>query len=203
MNANFYLNGLTIETERLILRPWKQTDLDDFFEYASVDGVGEMAGWKHHENKEKSQSILDLFINDDRTFAIVLKDNNKVIGSLGVEKYGMEKVLSEFFDYQGREIGFVLSKDYWGKGLMPEAVKAVIDYLFNVANLDFLTCGYYEFNNQSKKVQEKCGFKPYGKLMMETRLGTKEQGILNLLTNPNKNIKLMFSHPETLIYNQD
>ncbi len=203
MNANFYLNGLTIETERLILRPWKQTDLDDFFEYASVDGVGEMAGWKHHENKEKSQSILDLFINDDRTFAIVLKDNNKVIGSLGVEKYGMEKVLSEFFDYQGREIGFVLSKDYWGKGLMPEAVKAVIDYLFNVANLDFLTCGYYEFNNQSKKVQEKCGFKPYRKLMMETRLGTKEQGILNLLTNPNKNIKLMFSHPETLIYNQD
>lgn len=203
MNANFYLNGLTIETERLILRPWKQTDLDDFFEYASVDGVGEMAGWKHHENKEKSQSILDLFINDDRTFAIVLKDNNKVIGSLGVEKYGMEKVLSEFFDYQGREIGFVLSKDYWGKGLMPEAVKAVIDYLFNVANLDFLTCGYYEFNNQSKKVQEKCGFKPYRKLMMETRLGTKEQGILNLLANPNKNIKLMFSHPETLIYNQD
>lgn len=203
MNANFYLNGLTIETERLILRPWKQTGLDDFFEYASVDGVGEMAGWKHHENKEKSQSILDLFINDDRTFAIVLKDNNKVIGSLGVEKYGMEKVLSEFFDYQGREIGFVLSKDYWGKGLMPEAVKAVIDYLFNVANLDFLTCGYYEFNNQSKKVQEKCGFKPYRKLMMETRLGTKEQGILNLLTNPNKNIKLMFSHPETLIYNQD
>lgn len=203
MNANFYLNGLTIETERLILRPWKQTDLDDFFEYASVDGVGEMAGWKHHENKEKSQSILDLFINDDRTFAIVLKDNNKVIGSLGVEKYGMEKVLSEFFDYQGGEIGFVLSKDYWGKGLMPEAVKAVIDYLFNVANLDFLTCGYYEFNNQSKKVQEKCGFKPYRKLMMETRLGTKEQGILNLLTNPNKNIKLMFSHPETLIYNQD
>ncbi len=202
MIANFYLNGLTIETERLILRPWKQTDLDDFFEYASVDGVGEMAGWKHHENKEKSQSILDLLINDDKTFAIVLKDNNKVIGSLGVEKYGMEKVLSEFFDYQGREIGFVLSKDYWGKGLMPEAVKAVIDYLFNVANLDFLICGYYEFNNQSKKVQEKCGFKPYRKLMMETRLGTKEQGILNLLTNPNKNIKLMFSHPETLIYNQ-
>ena len=203
MNANFYLNGLTIETERLILRPWKQTDLDDFFEYASDEGVGEMAGWKHHENKEKSQSILDLFINDDRTFAIVLKDNNKVIGSLGIEKYGMEKVLSEFFDYQGREIGFVLSKDYWGKGLMPEAVKAVIDYLFNVANLDFLTCGYYEFNNQSKKVQEKCGFKPYRKLMMETRLGTKEQVILNLLNNTNKNIKLMFSHHETLIYNQD
>lgn len=203
MNANFKINGLTIETERLILRPFKQLDLDDFYEYASVEGVGEMAGWKHHENKEKSQSILDLFINEDKTFAIVLKENNKVIGSLGVEEYGMEQALSEFFDYQGREIGYVLSKDYWGKGLMPEAVKSVIDYLFNVLKLDFLTCGYYEFNTQSKKVQEKCGFKPYRKLVMETRLGTKEQGILNLLVNPNKNIKLIFSHPETLIFNQD
>lgn len=203
MNANFKINGIVIETERLILRPFKQSDLDDFYEYASVEGVGEMAGWKHHENKEKSQSILDLFINEDKTFAIVLKENNKVIGSLGVEEYGMEQALSEFFDYQGREIGYVLSKDYWGKGLMPEAVKAAIDYLFNVQKLDFLTCGYYEFNNQSKKVQEKCGFKPYRKLVMETRLGTKEQGILNLLVNPNKNIKLIFSHPETLIFNQD
>ena len=203
MNANFKINGTVIETERLILRPFKQSDLDDFYEYASVDGVGEMAGWKHHENKEKSQSILDLFINEDKTFAIVLKENNKVIGSLGVEEYGMEQALSEFFDYQGREIGYVLSKDYWGKGLMPEAVKAVIDYLFNVQKLDFLTCGYYEFNNQSKKVQEKCGFKPYRKLVMETRLGTKEQGVLNSLVNPNKNIKFIFSHPETLIFNQD
>ena len=203
MNGTFKINGTIIETERLILRPFQQSDLDDFYEYASVEGVGEMAGWKHHESKEFSQKILDLFINEDKTFAIVLKENNKVIGSLGVEEYGMEQALSEFFDYQGREIGYVLSKDYWGKGLMPEAVKAVIDYLFNVQKLDFLTCGYYEFNNQSKKVQGKCGFKPYRKLVMETRLGTKEQGILNLLVNPNKNIKLIFSHPETLIFNQD
>ena len=200
MNATFKINGTIIETERLKLRPFQQSDLDDFYEYASVEGVGEMAGWKHHENKEFSQEILDLFINEDNTFAIVLKENNKVIGSLGVDEYGMEQALSEFFDYQGREIGYVLSKDYWGKGLMPEAVKAVIDYLFNIQNLDFLTCGYYEFNNQSRKVQEKCGFKPYRKLMMETRLGTKEQGILNLILNPNKKIKLVFSHPETLIY---
>lgn len=200
MNATFKINGTIIETERLILRPFKQSDLDDFYEYASVEGVGEMAGWKHHENKKFSQEILDLFINEDNTFAIVLKENNKVIGSLGVDEYGMEQALSEFFDYEGREIGYVLSKDYWGKGLMPEAVKAVIDYLFNIQNLDFLTCGYYEFNNQSKKVQEKCGFKPYRKLMMETRLGTKEQSVLNLIINPNKKIKLVFSHPETLIY---
>ena len=47
MNAEFRLNGKTIETKRLILRPFVRTDLDDFFEYASVEGTGEMAGWHH------------------------------------------------------------------------------------------------------------------------------------------------------------
>ena len=200
MNATFEIGDSVIETKRLILRPFRQSDLRDFNEYASVPGVGEMAGWKHHETIEKTQEILDMFIKEDKTFAIVFKKNNKVIGSLGVEKYGLEDKLTEFNGYYGREIGYVLSKDYWGKGIMPEAVGAVISYLFNDLNLDFLTCGYYDFNNQSKRVQEKCGFKPYRKLVMDTRLGTKEPGVLNLLINPNKNISLVFSHPETLIY---
>lgn len=200
MNVEFVINGHTIETERLILRPFRKDDLQDFYEYASVEGVGEMAGWQHHGNIEKSQEILEHFIKEDKTFAIVFKGNGKVIGSLGVETYGMEAALTEFTDYRGREIGYVLSKDYWGQGLMPEAVKAVIDYLFHDLDLDFLTCGYYDFNNQSKRVQEKCGFKPYRKLNMDTRLGTTEPGVLNLLPNPKKNITLVFSHPETLIW---
>lgn len=200
MNAVFKLNGLQIETERLILRPFIQTDLDDFYEYASVEGVGEMAGWKHHQSKEESQQILNRFIENDKTFAIVLKSNNKVIGSLGIEEYGMEDKLTEFSNYIGREIGYVLSKSYWGIGIMPEAVKAVIDYLFKVLDFDFLTCGYYDFNRQSKRVQEKCGFKPYRKLVIDTKLGTSESSILNLLINPDKSVNLVFSHPETLIY---
>ena len=103
MNATFEIGDSVIETKRLILRSFEQSDLDDFYEYASVDGVGEMAGWKHHESKDESQSILDLFINEDKTFAIVLKENNKVIGSLGVEEYGMEEALSEFYEYQGKD----------------------------------------------------------------------------------------------------
>ena len=122
-----------------------------------------------------------------------------MIGSLGIERYGSEDKLSEFFDYQGREIGYVLSKDYWGKGLMPEALQAVINYCFNKLNYDFLLCGYFDFNSQSKRVQEKCGFKPYRKLNFETRMGTVEPGVLSLLANPNKNIAFNFSHPETLI----
>jgi ribosomal-protein-alanine N-acetyltransferase len=200
MNASFKIGGVTLETERLILRPFRQDDLQNFYEYASVEGVGEMAGWRHHGSIEKSQEILDMFISEDKTFAIVLKENGKVIGSVGVEKYGMEEALTEFNDYLGREIGYVLSKEHWGKGIMPEAASAIIDYLFGSLDLDFLTCGYYDFNSQSKRVQEKCGFKPYRKLNMDTQLGTTEPGVLNLLTNPSKNIKLVFSHPETLIY---
>ena len=200
MNAEFKLNGKIIETERLVLRPFKWDDLDDFFTYASVEGVGEMAGWPHHENKDKSKEILTRFIDEDKTFALCLKENGRVVGSLGVEFYGAEDKLTEFDGYKGREIGYVLAKDQWGKGLMAEAVKAVINYLFDEKDLDFLTCGYYDFNNQSRRVQEKCGFKPYRKLNMETRMGTVEPGVLNLLINPRKNITFNFSHPETLIW---
>ena len=202
MNANFTINGKQIETERLILRPFFESDLKDFNEYASVDGVGEMAGWSHHQSIEESKEILEKFIKVDEDFAICLKENGKVIGSFGVMEYGLEDKLTEFDGYRGREIGFVLSKDYWGKGLMPEAVKAVMDYLFNELDFDFLLCGYYNFNFQSKKVQEKLGFKPYRALTMETRMGTKEKGTLNLILNPQKQIKFNFSHPETLIYEE-
>lgn len=200
MNAKIDVTNVKIETERLILREFYESDLDDFFEYASLPGVGEMAGWPHHESKDVSKRILMNFINEKKTFAIVYKENNKVIGSLGVEPYHLEEKLSEFFDYQGREIGFVLAKDYWGKGLMPEAVKAVINYLFYSLNYDFLLCGFFDFNNQSKRVQEKCGFKPYRKLVFDTKAGEREPGVLMLLLNPNKNIKFEFSHHETLLW---
>ena len=203
MNALFDITGVVLETERLILREWRLSDLEDFFEYCSVEGVGEMAGWSHHKDREESLRILQGFIDGKKTFAIVHKEDNKVIGSLGVEFYGSEEKLTEFAGYRGREIGYVLSKDYWGQGLMPEAVKAVVDYLFNVLDYDFLLCGYFDFNKQSERVQEKCGFVPYRRLTFETVQGFKYKGILQLLLNPNKEIHLEFSHPETLIYKRD
>ena len=130
---------------------------------------------------------------------MVFKENGKVIGSIGIDKYGSEDKLTEFLNYQGREIGYVLSKDYWGMGIMPEGVVAVIQYLFDVLDYDFLLCGHYDKNNRSRRVQEKCGFVPYRKLVFDTNLGTKEPGVLMLLKNSKKNIEFKFSHPETLI----
>lgn len=201
MNADFRINGKVIETERLILRSFKQTDLEDFYEYASVEGVGEMAGWKHHESIDESQKIMNSFINNDKVFAICLKEKNKVIGTVGIEKYGLEDSLTEFKDYYGRELGYVLSKDYWGRGLMPEAINAVIDYLFNELDYDFLLCGYYNFNERSKRVQTRCGFRPYRSLAMTTQIGTKEQGTLMLLMNPNTNLQTSYGqNSQNMIY---
>ena len=70
MNAPVDVTSIRIETPRLILRPWEQSDLEDFYEYARVDGVGQMAGWQPHESVQKSQMILDLFIREKKTFAL-------------------------------------------------------------------------------------------------------------------------------------
>lgn len=188
MNAEFDITGVCLETDRLILREFKLSDLDDFYEYAKVEGVGELAGWPHHTSKDISLSVLNNFIKEKKVFAIVYKENNKVIGSLGIELYGYEEEMSEFTNYKGREIGYVLSKDYWGMGLMPEAVKRVIDYLFNDLNYDFIVCGHFLRNKQSERVNEKCGFIPYVKVSYTTIMKTEEECLLRVLLNPNKNL---------------
>lgn len=158
MNINIDVTNYKIETERLVLRPWRESDLNDFFEYASVDGVGEMAGWKHHESIETSKEILKTFISNKNIFAIVYKDNNKVIGSLGIHNSWVNDE-DEYRRLKAKEIGYVLSKDYWGKGIMPEAVKRVINFLFDEIKLDAVTICHFLHNHQSKRVIEKCGFK--------------------------------------------
>ena len=82
MNIKVDISNVRLETERLILRPWTREDLDDFYEYAKVD-VGQMAGWCPHKSKEESATILNMFIAEQKTFAVVLKASHKAIGSVG------------------------------------------------------------------------------------------------------------------------
>ncbi|MBR2789757.1 MAG: GNAT family N-acetyltransferase, partial [Eggerthellaceae bacterium] len=178
-NAPIDISNVVLHTERLTLRPWRQADLEDFFAYASVDRVGQMAGWKPHESIEESQTILDKFIAEKKTFALEL--DGRVVGSLGIENYNEER-FPEFADKQCREIGYVLAKDCWGRGLMPEAVREVIRYLFKDVGLDVILCGYYVWNRQSKRVQEKCGFVPYATGTHTNKLGNTEEDVKNILT---------------------
>lgn len=157
MDIRIDVSQVVIETERLILRCWKTNDLLDFFTYASVPGVGETAGWPHHRTRKDSLAILERFMEEKDVFAIAHKTDGIVIGSLGLHnswtdgnpKYSGLKIW---------EMGFVLSKDYWGQGLMPEAAKAVIAYCLEKLRLDALTSGHFVGNVRSKRVIEKLGF---------------------------------------------
>ena len=85
MLAPVDITGVRLETDRLILRPWTMDDLADFYEYASIEGLGQMAGWLPHKTIDESKTILDMFIRHKKVFAIELKETGKVIGSLGIE----------------------------------------------------------------------------------------------------------------------
>ena len=153
MNAVIDVTGVVLKTDRLILREWKETDLNDFFEYARVDGVGQMAGWRPHKSLDESATILKMFIDGKKTFAVVLKENNKAIGSIGIEKLSTE--IDGYENFVGRELGYVLNKDYWGQGLMPEAVKTVINYCFDAVGCNYLLCSCSPSNHQSARVMDK------------------------------------------------
>lgn len=183
MNKSIDITGIRLTTPRLTLRPFTEADLYDLNEYASVDGVGQMAGWTPHRSLEETKRILDSFIRHKKVFA--LEHQGKVIGSVGVEEYS-EANYPELAAMQGREIGYVLAKPYWGQGLMPEAVQAVIRWLFEAEKLDFLICGHFDFNERSRRVVEKCGFRYIKTTKFETRYDTVETSIEYILYHPER-----------------
>ena len=178
MNKHIDITGVMLTTDRLTLRPWRESDLNDFHKYASMDGVGQMAGWNPHRSIEETRKILSHFLKEKNVFA--LEHCGKVIGSLGVHGYN-EAQYPELQDQTGIEIGYVLSKDYWGQGLMPEAVQAVIGWLFQEIKLDFIICGHFVQNDRSRRVIEKCGFRYVKTVPFETRLRTVETAMDYLL----------------------
>ncbi|RXZ01671.1 GNAT family N-acetyltransferase [Fictibacillus sp. S7] len=144
-----------LQTERLRLRPWEPSDYKDLYEYAKSEQVGPNAGWKPHKDEEESKEIIDLFLKEDETWAIELLSEGKVIGSIGLHDRTPD--LSLVYLNQ-KEIGYVLNPAYWGNGYVPEAVKTVLQFGFEELNLDIVWCGHFDFNHNSKRVNEKCGF---------------------------------------------
>ena len=178
MNARSDITNVTLKTKRLTLRPWQEEDLQDLYDYAHVEGVGQMAGWNPHKDLQESRQILKLFIEGKRTFA--LEYEGTVIGSLGVEEY-QEAHYPELAELSGREIGYVLSKAYWGQCLMPEAVQAVMNYPVWTGKLGFLLGGPFYWDRQSARVIEKCGFRYIKTVPYETRYGTVENSVESIL----------------------
>ena len=180
MDVKVDVTDVIIETQRVILRFWEKSDLDDFYAYASTPGLGEMAGWPHHRTKWTTRRVLNSFIEGKNVLAIVYRDNNKVIGSVGLNSSWANED-ERYKDLKLKDVGYALSKDYWGQGLTPEAVKALIDWCFTQTEIEALTCGHFKDNYRSKRVIEKCGFS----FVMEGKYHAKQ---LNMIIDDAKYI---------------
>lgn len=145
-----------LETKRLLLRPWEESDAEELYKYAKDPLVGPIAGWPPHTSVEESQKIIREVLSVPETYAIIWKETGLPIGAIGI-KTGEQTDLTDAENEC--ELGYWLGVPYWGQGIMPEAVKEVLRYGFEELEMKKIWCAYYDGNNKSKRVQEKCGFK--------------------------------------------
>lgn len=147
---------MRLETERLLLRPWRLDDAESLYKYASDKRIGPIAGWNPHKSVEDSRQIINDVLSGTGIYAVVLKKTNEPVGSIGL-MIGDKSNLNLPDDQA--EIGYWIGVDYWGQSLIPEAMNEIIRFAFEELNLKRLWCGYFDGNEKSRRCQEKCGFK--------------------------------------------
>ena len=155
-----------LETPRLLLRPWEETDAEALYKYAKDPAVGPIAGWPPHTSVENSREVIRTILSAPETYAVVLKQTGEPVGSIGL-MFGDTVHSADIADGEA-EIGYWIGVPFWGQGLIPEAVRRLLRHGFEDLGLQAVWCGYYDGNTQSKRVQEKCGFQyshtEYGKI---------------------------------------
>ena len=146
---------MILKTERLILRPWMESDAESLYEYAKDPAVGPIAGWPVHTSVENSLEVIRDVLSAEETYAVCLKEDGKAIGSIGL----LIGSASNFAlpDTEG-EIGYWIGVPFQGRGLIPEAAGELLRHGFADLKLDKIWCGYFDGNIKSARVQEKCGF---------------------------------------------
>lgn len=175
---------MILTTERLVLRPWSESDAESLFKYASDPDVGPIAGWTPHKNVEESREVIKTVFAGKECYAICEKERDMAIGAIEL----MMKGHTDMTDREDEcELGYWLGKPFWGRGYMPEAAAELIRHGFEDLGMTTIWCGYYDGNDKSRRVQEKVGFVYHHTcnevpvpLMNETRIGhtnymTKEQ----------------------------
>ena len=143
----------SFETERLLIRPFRENDAETFFACCQNPNLGNNAGWAPHKSIEESREILqNVFIGQEDIWAITLKDTRQLIGSIGIVPDPKRE------NPQVRMLGYWLDEAHWGKGYMTEAVQAVLNYGFNELQLSLITANCYPHNKRSQQVLERNGF---------------------------------------------
>lgn len=144
-----------METERLLLRKWEETDAESLFEYASDLDVGPIAGWPPHRSAEESLDVIRNVFGGAECYAVCEKENGKAIGAIELKLNGYTDMTERDDEC---ELGYWLGKPFWGRGYMPEAAKEIIRRGFEDLGMNKIWCGYYDGNRKSARVQEKLGF---------------------------------------------
>lgn len=160
---------MILETERLLLRPWEETlaDAEELYKYAKDPAVGPAAGWPVHSSVENSMEIIRTVLSAPETYAVVLKSTGLPVGSAGILRAGQGEAS---MDKTEAEIGYWIGVPYWGQGLIPEAVRELLRRCFEELDCTAVWCGYYDGNEKSRRVQEKCGFRPHHSARREVAL---------------------------------
>ena len=150
-----HVSDNSLRTKRLIIRPWDDLDADELYELAKEPEIGRWCGWNPHKAVKDSLFVLHNFLEMRETYAICLKENGRVIGSIGLHL----KDQTDMTDKEDEcELGYWIGKPYWGNGYVTEACKEIINYAFNDLHMTAIWCGYFDGNYRSKRVQEKLGF---------------------------------------------
>jgi RimJ/RimL family protein N-acetyltransferase len=143
---------MILKTERLLLRPWNESDAESLYEYASEADVGPIAGWPAHKSAEESRRIIRDVLSAPETYAVCLKTDGKPIGSIGFHRNDIAEDEDEY------ELGYWIGKPFWGQGLIPEAAREMLRYAFEDLGMNRIWCGHYDGNRKSRRVMEKLGF---------------------------------------------
>ena len=141
--------------QKLILRPWEESDAQSLFRYASDPDVGPIAGWPPHQSVEQSLDVIRHVFNGDECYAICKRNSHEAIGAIELKLNGHTDMTERDDEC---ELGYWLAKPYWGQGYMTEALRAMVQYGFERKGLDVLAIGHFKENSRSRRVIEKCGF---------------------------------------------
>lgn len=151
-----------IETDRLVLRKMKLDDAGDVFDYASDPDVARYVIWDAHRSIKDSESFLALVVEGYRngelgTWGMEDRESGKLIGTCGYDGSWQPA-------HASAEIGYALSRRYWGRGLMPEAVTALLEFGFGRMKLNRIVARCFAPNTASEKVMRKVGMSYEGTL---------------------------------------
>ena len=150
-----------VETQRLLLRKMTLADADDMFRYASDPDVARFTTWEPHRSIDETRRFLEDALDayaagDVRNWGVVHKDDRRFIGTAGFLYWNV--------DVARAEIGYAMSREYWGRGLMTEAVEAIIRFGFERMRLNRIEARCDALNIGSARVMEKAGMQHEGTL---------------------------------------